>query len=746
MRTANQNDAYFVQIAILSSPLRRLFDYLPCENTHRESYQPGLRVKVPFRNKTETGIVLAITNKTALPVAKLKRIKEILDKSPLVPPDVQKMLFWSGGYYHHPIGEVIGIGFPPALRQGQADAEQTVSSWEITESGRQINIDNLSGAPRQSELMRLLAQQKDALAEEIFNQTFENWRPTMRRLVDKGWVEQTEIVITDTANELKPERNEVVDFQLNSEQQLAVECVLESQHTFQPFLLEGVTGSGKTEVYLKLIDQIVSHGRQVLVLVPEISLTPQMTRRFQSRLNHTTEVLHSALTDKQRMEAWLRAKDGKVNVVIGTRSAITTPFPELGLIIIDEEHDSSFKQQEGFRYSARDMAVMRSQILNIPVVLGSATPSFESLHNVNQERYRNIKLEQRYGKAKPPSVNLVDLRSQPLHDGLSLKLLETMKQHLAKGNQVLLFINRRGFAPTLLCHDCGWIARCQRCDSHMTYHHGKQKLRCHHCGAERRAEQSCPDCTGSTLIPVGEGTERVEQALNKQMPDVDVIRIDRDTTRRKGSLESLLAEVHQGGAKILIGTQMLAKGHHFPDVTLVGILNIDQGLFSVDFRALEKTAQLIVQVSGRAGREEKPGEVMLQTHYPDHPLLQILLQSGYAEFAQQALKEREQTCLPPYSYMALLRAEAVDVSQPLEFLREAKNLAQEFSVQDVELLGPMPSPMEKRAGRFRAQLFVQSSQRSTLHKLLKPWVLALEKSKLGRKVRWSIDVDPVDVY
>jgi primosomal protein N' (replication factor Y) len=321
-----------------------------------------------------------------------------------------------------------------------------------------------------------------------------------------------------------------------------------------------------------------------------------------------------------------------------------------------------------------------------------------------------------------------------------------MKQHLSKGNQVLLFINRRGFAPTLLCHDCGWIARCQRCDSHMTYHHGKQKLRCHHCGAERRAEQSCPDCSGSSLIPVGEGTERVEQALKKQLPDVGVIRIDRDTTRRKGSLESLLQEVHQGGAKILIGTQMLAKGHHFPDVTLVGILNIDQGLFSVDFRALEKTAQLIVQVSGRAGREEKPGEVMLQTHYPDHPLLQTLLESGYAEFAQQALKEREQTCLPPYSYMSLLRAEAVDAGQPMEFLREAKNLAQEYAVQGIELLGPMPSAMEKRAGRYRAQLIVQASQRSSLHKLLSPWVLALEKSKLGRKVRWSIDVDPVDVY
>ena len=386
---------------------------------------------------------------------------------------------------------------------------------------------------------------------------------------------------------------------------------------------------------------------------------------------------------------------------------------------------------------------MRAQILNIPVVLGSATPSFESLHNRNEGRYQLLKLEQRFGKANPPVFKLVDLRSQPMFDGLSINLLEAIKQHLAHGNQVLLFINRRGFAPTLLCHECDWIARC---DSHMTYHYGRQKLRCHHCGAERRAEQSCPDCDGTSLIPVGEGTERVEQTLQKQIPDVDIIRIDRDTTRRKGALESLLQEVHEGGAKILIGTQMLAKGHHFPDVTLVGILNIDQGLFSVDFRALERTAQLIVQVAGRAGREEKPGEVMLQTHYPEHPLLQTLLQSGYSEFALQALKEREQACLPPYTYMALLRAEAVSASEPLEFLHEAKNLASSYAASDVDLLGPMPSPMEKRAGRFRAQLFIQSSQRSSLHKLLHPWVLGLEKSKLGRKVRWSIDVDPIDVY
>jgi primosomal protein N' (replication factor Y) len=512
------------------------------------------------------------------------------------------------------------------------------------------------------------------------------------------------------------------------------------------FLLEGITGSGKTEVYLDAIQAALEKKQQALVLVPEISLTPQLTQRFQARFDRPIAILHSQLTDKQRLDAWLAAREGEADIVIGTRSAITAPLPRLGLIVVDEEHDSSFKQQEGFRYSARDLAVMRGHIENIPVVLGSATPSFETLHNVYQGRYQHLKLQSRHGNARLPTLKVIDLRSQPLVDGLSLELREQMKRHLDQGNQVILFINRRGFAPTLLCHDCGWIARCQRCDSHMTLHQAKNKLRCHHCGAERRAESACPSCQGTSLIPVGEGTERVESSLNQLFPDNKVIRIDRDTTRRKGSLESILQDVHGGEARILVGTQMLAKGHHFPNVTLVGILNIDQGFFSVDFHALEKTAQLIVQVAGRAGREEKPGTVMLQTHYPDHPLLQTLLNAGYDEFARQAMVEREQANLPPYSYMALLRAEAVDARQPIEFLQEAKAMAQQHETANVEFWGPLPSPMEKRAGRYRAQLFIQSLDRAALHRLLAPWIRALEKSRLGRKVRWSIDVDPVDVY
>ncbi|WP_455207291.1 primosomal protein N' [Kaarinaea lacus] len=740
----------YIKVAIPSSPLRSSLDYLPptpMNKTALGNLLPGCRVLVPFRQQSVCGIVVGITSSTSVPRHKLKRIRQVLDENPIISEEIRRLLVWAADYYQNAIGEVFGIALPTALRQGhKTTLQQETIAWQVTEAGGQIKTDELRRAPKQQELLVYIAGCGGPIDEQHLNQKFAHWREPMRRLLEKGWVNRTEIIAPLAVKAEAPESNVTVDAHLNAEQQQAVDAVLESQQIFQPFLLEGVTGSGKTEVYLKLIESLATRGKHTLVLVPEINLTPQMIGRFKSRLNLVIEVLHSALTDKQRLDAWLQAQQGEIDVVIGTRSAITTPFPNLGLIIVDEEHDSSFKQQEGFRYSARDMAVMRAQILKIPVVLGSATPSFESLHNVNLGRYQRLTLEQRYGNAKPPRMQLVDLRSQPLFDGLSRQLLDAMKQHLGRGNQVLLFINRRGFAPTLLCHDCGWIARCQRCDSHMTYHHAKNKLRCHHCGAERRAEQRCPDCSGASLIPVGEGTERVEQALQKQLPGFDVIRIDRDTTRRKGSLESLLQEVHQGDAKILLGTQMLAKGHHFPDVTLVGILNVDQGLFSVDFRALERTAQLIVQVAGRAGRAEKPGEVMLQTHYPDHPLLQTLLQFGYAQFAQQALLEREQAGLPPFSYMALLRAEAVIASQPLEFLQEAKMLAQELIVQGIELLGPLPSPMEKRAGRYRAQLFIQSGNRAALHKLLHPWVLALEQSKLGRKVRWSIDVDPLDVY
>jgi primosomal protein N' (replication factor Y) len=431
--------------------------------------------------------------------------------------------------------------------------------------------------------------------------------------------------------------------------------------------------------------------------------------------------------------------------VIGTRSAVFTPMPRLGLIIVDEEHDASYKQHEGFRYSARDLAIRRAQQAAIPIVLGSATPSLESLHNALTGRYRLLHLGRRAGSAAPPAMHLIDVRGQGLLEGLSNALLHHMRRHLDAGGQTLLFLNRRGFAPALLCHSCGWVADCKRCDAHMTLHRAQHKLRCHHCGAERAPDIACPACAAQDLLAAGQGTERVEAALRSLFPEVGITRIDRDTTRRKGSLDRMLDGVHKGDTRILVGTQMLAKGHDFPDVSLVGILDADGGLFSADFRAPERMAQLITQVAGRAGRAARPGEVYIQTHQPHHALLNQLIPSGYRAFAEAALAERQEALYPPHGHLALLRAESAQAAPSMSFLEQAAALARESLPEGVELWGPVPAPMERRAGRFRAQLLLQSQQRSSLHALLREWVPRLDELSSARRARWSLDVDPQDL-
>ncbi|HEY0634672.1 MAG TPA: primosomal protein N', partial [Gammaproteobacteria bacterium] len=534
--------------------------------------------------------------------------------------------------------------------------------------------------------------------------------------------------------------------ELNSDQRAAVTAITAAAGRFQPFLLDGVTGSGKTEVYLQAIAPVLAAGRQILLLVPEIGLTPQLVERFRQRFAVPLALLHSGLSDNERQCAWLMARNGQAPIVIGTRSALFTPLKNPGLIIVDEEHDPSLKQQEGFRYSARDVAVVRAHQLGIPVVLGSATPSLESLHNAQAGRYLRLRLPERAGTALHPRMHLLDVRQQPLQEGLAEPLALLMHRHLAQGGQVLLFLNRRGYSPALICHDCGQVADCPRCDARLTYHAAQRRLRCHHCGTERPVPKQCPHCGSADLRPLGQGTERIEEGLKVRFPGVGLVRIDRDTTSRKGAMTALLQEVHGGEARILIGTQMVAKGHHFPEVTLVGILDADQGLFSADFRASERMAQLILQVAGRAGRAERPGEVVIQTHAPDHPLLRTLVAADYHAFAQAALLEREQAQFPPFSHLALLRAEAVDPTAPLTFLEAARRLAAGSADSAVQLLGPVPAPMERRAGRTRAQLLLQSNSRTALHRLLDQWVVGLEGLKEGRKVRWSLDVDPVELY
>ena len=728
----------FLRLAI-PTPLRRPFDYI-AENVDVRELLPGMRFRAPFGRTSQVGMLLGWRETTD--AARPRAVGECLDPRPLLPASIMTLLQWASDYYAHPVGEVIFSALPSLLRQGEPAERRGVEHWRLTCQGALQEPGQLKRAPRQAALLRLLAEHPEGLPAGTINEIQDRWRPAMQTLVEKGWVEREErpaLLLCAPAEISRPPVP-------NDEQRTALASLTGGLGHFGVSLLDGVTGSGKTEVYLGLIGEVLARGEQALVLVPEIGLTPQLLERFRRRFHVPIAVLHSGLSDRERLDAWLAARDGEAAIVIGTRSAVFTPLARPGVIILDEEHDASFKQQEGFRYSARDVAVKRAQLEDVPVLLGSATPSLESLHNARLGRYAHLRLSERAGAARPPALAVLDVRKQPMNSGLSLALVNAMRRHLGADGQVLLFLNRRGYAPTLLCHDCGWVAKCRRCDAHMTLFAGQRRLRCHHCGSERPVDPACPECQSTALAPVGAGTERLEETLQGLFPDTGLVRIDRDTTRRKGALQSLLDSVHAGEARILVGTQMLAKGHHFPGVTLVGLVDVDQGLFSADFRATERMAQLITQVAGRAGRAERPGQVLIQTHHPDHPLLQRLLTEGYAAFARAALEERRQAGLPPFSHLALLRAEAVDGELPLRFLRHARELAEALQPRGVQLLGPIPAPMERRAGRVRAQLLLRADRRAELHRLLGPWLRQLETDRLGRRVRWSMDVDPQEMF
>ncbi len=727
-----------LQVAV-PSPLRRWFDYLPPKDTDPAILQPGMRLRLPFGRRTLVGVLCAIRTHSAVDPARLKAVLAVLDSEPLLPAPELRLLLWAQQYYHHAPGEVIQTALPKLLRQGQPAVAQRQAVWQLTTAGQTaLAEDKLNRAPKQREVAELLQAQAAGVSAEQLRLIVPNALPAVRQLLEKGWVVSTSARCQITPRSATAPR-------LSAAQQQAIDQVDGVLGRFRAFLLDGVTGSGKTEVYLQLIERVIQRGEQILVLVPEISLTPQLLHRFECRLPVPLAVLHSALSARERLNAWLAARSGEARVVIGTRSAVFVPLQCLGLILIDEEHDPSFKQQEGFRYHARDLAVVRAQQAKIPVLLGSATPALESVHNVARGRYQRLALPERVGGARPPHVQTLDLRGQTLDEGLALPLIARIRDHLQRGEQALLFVNRRGYSPTLMCHECGWLGNCQHCDARLTLHLRRQRLICHHCGHIQPLPRHCPDCGSVDLRALGEGTERIEQALQRHFPEVGIARIDRDSTRRRGSLQQLLDDVHGGVRPLLLGTQMLAKGHHFPEVTLVAIINADQGLFSADYRASERLAQMIVQVAGRAGRAEKPGVVLIQTHHPQHPLLQQLAQSGYAAFATQALAERQATQLPPYTYQVLLRAEAEQASAAQDFLAQAAALGQPLT-EDVEFLGPVPAPMERRAGRYRAQLLLQAHQRLSLHSFLQTWLEELDALPAGRRVRWSVDVDPIDLF
>lgn len=723
----------------LPVPLSRTFDYLLPDSM---AVSAGCRVRVPFGTQQRVGIVVSISENSELPLNELKSVLERLDSEPVFTVPVWRLLLWAADYYHHAIGDVLFNALPILLRQGKPASATLQWFWFATEQGQAVDIHSLKRSPKQQQALAALRQGRiwrHQVAGLDFNDA------ALQALRTKG--------LAELNSEEPAHRDWRQGFtvcgerlRLNTEQATAVGAIHSDADHFSAWLLAGVTGSGKTEVYLSVLENVLAQGKQALVMVPEIGLTPQTIARFRERFSAPVEVLHSGLNDSERLSAWLKAKNGEAAIVIGTRSSLFTPFKNLGVIVIDEEHDSSYKQQEGWRYHARDLAVYRAHSEQIPIILGSATPALETLHNVRSRKYRMLRLTRRAGNARPATQHVLDLKGQALQAGLSPALINRMRQHLQAGNQVILFLNRRGFAPALLCHDCGWIAECPRCDHYYTLHQAQQHLRCHHCDSQRQVPRQCPSCGSTHLMPVGLGTEQLEQALGPLFPDVPLSRIDRDTTSRKGALEQHLAEVHRGGARILIGTQMLAKGHHFPDVTLVALLDVDGALFSADFRAAERFAQLYTQVSGRAGRAGKQGEVVLQTHHPEHPLLQTLLHKGYDTFAEQALAERQTLQLPPWTSHVLIRAEDHNNQQAPLFLQQLKNLLQSSPLADQHLwvLGPVPALAPKRAGRWRWQLLLQHPSRVRLQHIVSNSLTLINTLPEARKVKWVLDVDPIE--
>ena len=720
----------------LPVPLARLFDYLPAASmTPGEAV--GCRVRVPFGNRELVGVVASAG--PASDAGALREVLAQLDPEPLFHGELMQSLQWLARYLHAPLGEVLATALPALLRRGEPLPDTHAWAWQLNEAGHTALPGLRSGRPRDM-AMQL---QAGALDEDALQLALgDGWRSAARALAKRGLAER----IAVPANALAPAPTAAAPSP-NPGQQAAIDAIDAAAGGFAALLLDGVTGSGNTEVYLQAIAACLARGRQALVLVPEIGLTPQLLARFRARLGVPVHALHSGLGDSERARTWAAAWRGEARVIVGTRSAVFTPLPDAGLVIVDEEHDGSYKQFDGIRYHARDFALVRAKALGVPIVLGSATPSLESLHNALGGRHVHLRLPQRAGDARPPTVRVLDVRKRALDAGLSPDLLAAIRGTLDTGGQVLVFRNRRGYAPVLLCHDCGWSAQCQRCDAPMTVHAGGRRLQCHHCGTRRSAPPACPDCGGLALQPQGVGTERLEQALLERFGDVPVLRVDRGSTGRRDALERMLASLGDKPG-ILVGTQMLAKGHDLPDLGLVAVVGIDEGLFSADFRAHEKLAQLLIQVAGRAGRAQRRGEVLLQTHHPEHPLLQLLVHGGYHAFANDELVQREAAGFPPFAHLALLRAEAAHADPPMQFLQMAKQALREPDLRKsgIEVHGPLPAPMPRRAGYQRVQLLLSSPSRPALHAALDALMPLLRAAPEARKVRWSLDVDPVDLY
>ncbi len=740
-----------IQVAV-PVPLFELFDYLlPADGVIPAA---GCRVRVPFGSRELIGVVLQVspfdsenvcTDPALSKSDALKSIIEAIDETPIIPKQILALLLWAASYYHYPIGEVLSAALPALLRQGRG-LDLLTCYWRTTATA---NIAELARSPKQKKKFNIIALHDERGAAESILLLMGVERSSLLQLEKRGFVESFM-----QPRDFHPHPVTLAHMPLtpNHEQLNAITQIHKAVGQFKGILLNGLTGSGKTEVYLQAMQPVLEAGQQVLVLVPEIGLTPQTINRFKARFHAEIVMMHSNMTDVARLRAWQAAQTGVASIVIGTRSAIFTPMPRLGMIVIDEEHDLSYKQQDTFRYHARDVALKRGSDAKCPVILGSATPSLESLYLAKENKLLHLHLTERAGEADFARIHLIDLRGKKRESGLSMPLLDAIKTRLKAEEQVLIFLNRRGFAPVLLCDACGWQADCPRCDAHLTVHYTpRQHLHCHHCGYQSRLPIKCTACTSVNLVPTGTGTARLEEALVAQFPNQPLIRVDRDTTSRVGSWEKIYQRADQPGAAILLGTQMLAKGHHFPHVTLVAIVDVDGGFLSVDFRAPERMAQLIMQVAGRAGRGSKAGQVLIQTRYPENPLLLTLIRQGYQAFATEMLAERRGLMLPPYRHAVLLRAESPSTAKTEVFLLAAiaslKVLIDEQNIERnlLEIWGPIPAPMKKRAGVFRGHVMIQSRDRRLLHQLMTPWWPALWHTPERRGVRASLDIDPMDL-
>jgi primosomal protein N' (replication factor Y) len=737
----SETKARILKIA-LDIPLDCLYDYLD----GGFDVTAGQRVIVSFGRRKQVGIVAVVANESEVSADKLKPILHAFtDEQPL---DIElfRLLRFCADYYQYPYGQALLSVLPARLRQTEPANARKQFVYNLTAAGRYVELETVPSRFAVQRRILSALQAHPELGEPALAQLSSSWRKAMQVFLEAGWVEARQVL----AGPVSAANLQASAPELNAEQNHAVQTIQAEDGGFKTWLLHGITGSGKTEVYIRLLKTWLSDtDSQALVLVPEINLTPQLEARFRSRLPEFPLVsLHSNLGESERLQNWRLAQSGQAKIVIGTRLAVFTPMPKLRLLIIDEEHDASYKQQDSMRYHARDVALVRARNLDIPVVLGSATPALETWHNAVTNKYHLLPLRERAVKqAKLPVIRCVDVSRSELKDGLSPNLLDALSERLDRGEQSLLFINRRGYAPVLLCSACHWIAPCTRCSARLVVHLRRGRLCCHHCGHEEKILHQCPSCGNVDLRPTGHGTQRLENTLAGIFPNARILRVDRDSMRSKHALTNMMDAVHASNVDILVGTQMLAKGHDFPNLTLVGVLDTDSALFSPDFRAAERLFAQLMQVAGRAGRADKPGEVLIQTVFPEHPLFNALREQDYTAYAETLLQERRQTQFPPFSYMALLRAEATHYSQVARFLEAATEQARELNASlatEVMVYDPLRPQMERLKGMERGQLLLQANARQHLQALLKAWTTQLRSHPLANKVRWAVDVDPLE--